>query len=317
MVNISHSAQLVTPDQAKFWLTCNYKHQRKRSEQHVKRLALAMQDEQFASTEPLSFGLLHGQLNLLNGQHTLAAIVMSGKPQFMVIIHHEVDSESELANLYFKFDRQRKRTFSDGVRAVGLAGDTNLSNTQINAAASALRFAKGGFGVERAEMELVSTEDLLEWIPYWKWEINAIEAAISPCNNGDRRMIYRRAVYSVALVTMRYKPDKARGFWQQMAQDDELGRYDPRKTLRSWLQTNMSTRNFKTPRGDHEAARAVAHAWNAFMEDRQLRYMIVRDTTCTMNLKGTAFNGKQDSDFLPLYPSPHIEAERTKQLAVI
>lgn len=311
MVKMSNMVQLVTPDQAAVWLEAKYTHQRKENPTHTAHLVQAMHDDTFSPVNTIMFSVLGGQQHLINGQHTLLAIIKSKKPQTLPIAFYVVENEIEEAQLYFRIDRQRQRNFSDSVRATGLGDSTGLTPTMIQKTATAMRHIKANFGGSSSRQSFVSDDDLMEWIPFWEWETKAIWNAISPCTGPDRNMILSQAVFSVALITMRYQPKKAREFWRQVAQDDGLDRYDSRKTIRAWLLSRRATsRNSLLRTRENEISRAVALAWNAYIEDRMLRFIVIRDKLSILKILGTSYSGAQGGDFLPLYTSPNIDDVR-------
>lgn len=266
-----------------------------------------MRKERFTHNT-IKFALLRDGRYLTNGQHTLSAIILSGKTLVLPVQDYVVSSEDDIATLYYHEDTGRKRVFGDSVRALNLSEQLGLTRTQIQRVASALRWAKGNFGVDRKTYDYITQDDLLEWTPFYAWEIKAVHNAISPCTTDDRNIVCKQPVLAVALITMRYAPDLAREFWGQVAKDDGLKQYDARKTIRKWLQDNTADRGHKAakPIYGHIVSRAVALAWNAFCEDRLLRFVMVRDTTKALELRNCGpFTGNQSENYIPLTESPN------------
>ena len=298
----------VTPQLAEAWLTFNYDKQRPINKDHVAELAEAMRRELF-TTNTIKFGMYGDRRCMVNGQHTLRAIIKSECVLVLPVQDFAVDGESDIQKLYYHEDINRKRNFGDSSRAVDLAKRTGLHETQIKVAASALRHAKSGFGTSTAFSDALTFDDLLELVEFWAWEVKAIYNSIAPCSRIDRNMLISRSVFSVALITMRYRPTEAREFWRQVAQDDGLDRYDARKTLRQWLLVNA----VRSRRNDIIApviiSRAVASAWNAWREQRELKVLqpIRKDAKIPpLRLDGCgAFNGTQGISFVPLSATPN------------
>ena len=311
MIKPSSTVQLIDPNQATLWLSKRYKHQRSVSPTHVEQLAKAMADDNFSPVSIIMFSVIDGEMHLINGQQTLNAIVKSGVPQSLPVMYYEVPDESEEAKLYSRIDRQRRRNFADSVRATGICADVNMTPTMIAKTASALRFIKGDFGISRGYSRAVSDDELLEWIPFWAWETRAVYNAITPCSGEDRSLIVQVPVFAVALITMRYKTEKARDFWRQVAQDDGIERGDPRKTLRNWLLSTKRRRSDMSRAVDYtEISRGVMLAWNAWVEDRPLKNMPRQISAGRAKIVGTSYSGAQGGDFLPIYPSPNLEQAR-------
>lgn len=306
MVTISNTVQLITPDQAAFWLKSQYKHQRQEDKAHTAQLARAMIDGTFSPVNTIMFTRLKGETNMINGQHTLRAIIMSGKEQMLPVAFYDVDNEHQQAQLYFRIDRQRQRNFGDSIRATGLCEETGLTPTQAKQIATAAKFIKTGFGITQISKAAISDDDLIQWVPIWQDCCKAILDAISPCTGQDRSIVTQQPVFAVALVTMRYQGKLSREFWRQVVQDDGLEKHDPRKTLRRWIQERRNSRHLSTQSQTRasEIARAAILAWNAFHEGRMLHHIRVNDKYSIVKIAGTPYKGAQDADFLPRTPLP-------------
>jgi len=303
---INTYTQTITPSVAKVWLEFKYSKQRTVDARSVAILAEAMRRGRF-TTNTMKFAMYRDGRFLVNGQHTLTAIVSSGVTLVLPVQDFVVDSEDDIARLYYHEDTNRRRSFQDSVRAMDFTERLNLSQTQIKQTAAALKWVKSNFGVDRKMYDYITQDDLLEWVPVYTWEIEAIYDAISPCLKEERNIVIKQSILAVGLITMRYVPDKARVFWGQVAKDNGLERYDARKTLRSWLIANTTRRFSSQQRIDaHTVSRVVALAWNAWCDGRSLRYMLVRDTTKPLELRYCGpFNGNQSPNYLPLSESPN------------
>lgn len=303
----------VTPQLAEAWLAFNYAHQRPVSQAHIAKLAEAMRRETF-TTNTIKFAMYSDNRCMVNGQHTLRAIVASGKSIILPVQDFVVDGEPDIQSLYYHEDTNRKRTFADSVRVLDFVKETGLSNDQIVKGASALKWMKCSFGVDRVAYDSITQDDLLELVPLWKWEIKAIYSAITPCSKEIRQVILKQPVFSVALVTMRYAPREAREFWRQVAQDDGLEKHDPRKSIAQWLSKNLPRRGrfIASAQEPYVASRAIAIAWNTWCAGRELKALFVRDTMKPMELKKCGpYNGSQSGGFASIAPTPneHLSAE--------
>jgi hypothetical protein len=310
MTKMSNTVQKIDEKQALIWLDKRYKHQRPINQRHVDHLARAMHEGKFSPVNSIAFSLLDGQVSLINGQHTLRAIVQSKRPQTLNIVYYTVDNETEEAELYFRMDKPLKRNTADSMRATNIPETLSLSPSKIRETASALRFMKENFGVARHTQDLVSDDDLIEWLPLWSWEAHAVWNCLTGCTARERNLITRKAVLSVALATMRYQPSDAREFWGQVAHADALDRNDPRLTLREWLLSEQGRNNRLGGRTQNYAiARGCILAWNMFREHKPLRVIVVHNPTAVVCIDGTVFSGAQAEDFMPLYKSPNDDTE--------
>ncbi len=304
------TTQEVDEKQASAWLDKRYEHQRDISHVHVEELVRAMCDDDFSPVTSIMLSNINGEQSLINGQHTLIAIIKSKKPQVLPIIFYTCETREEEAELYYRTDRNRKRTLADSMRVTEMPGKIGLTPTQIRDVSAALRHTKANFGASSARQHQVSDDDLLDWVPMWAWECKAIHRAISPCTTRERNLILRKAVLSVALITMRYQNRDAREFWGQVARDDALERNDPRKTLRDWLIS--AQRQGKAPGEklrNNELSRGAIQAWNTWREGRTLKFISVKDKWNVVTIGGTDYSGHQGLDFVPLYPSENEESD--------
>lgn len=310
-VKSQSSVQLFDKRKAESTQAMRYRHQRKLSSLQVNLLTDAMNDGSFSPVNTIMFAQVDNDNACINGQHTMEAIIRSNKFYELPVVQYLCDTEQERSQLYYRIDRQRRRVISDSVRSLDLPQKTGLTPTQIKISVAALRHIKGNWGVNRNAFSLLSDDRVLAMLPFWVNDISGVYSSITPCSNGERGLILKKAVFSVALVTAHYAPAKAFEFWRQVAQDDGLERYDPRKTIRTWLWERARNRNdFSGGVIENEVSRAVALAWNAYCEERTLRYTLVRDATKPMVLLGTPYNGAQDKDFLPEWSAFSFEQDR-------
>ncbi len=305
-------AQTVTPALAEAWLGLKYEHQRNIDRRWVDILANAMRSGRFTSNT-IKFGICNGGRYLINGQHTLSAIVQSGVTITLPVVDYVFETMEDIGYEYYHEDTNRKRNMGDSIRSMGMIERLGLTKTQIDKTASALKWVKANFGADRRTFDYVTQDDQLEWVPYYEWETKAIYSAITPCTGEMRNTILTQAVFSVALITMRYVPDVSRDFWSQVAKDDGLEQYDPRKSIRNWLLTVAVRRNRRGIPSlrqvePYAVSRHVINAWNAWCEGRSLRYVTIKDANRIVSMKQCGpFNGNQSANYLPLYVSPNIE----------
>ena len=295
-----------TPDVAKVYLGFLYEHQRDLDKTHVAFLASEMRSGNFTDSK-IDVGVLNGsERRLINGQHTLNAIVESGVSLDLSVIEHYAQNQDDLARLYETFDTQRRRNYVDSMRVYTLADELSLTETAVGYLAAALVWARSNFGIDGKMRKFITFKDRREWSRLWKWEMHAVLEAITPCESRIRTTLLKQSVLSVALITMRYQPDKAFAFWRQVAWQDGLKQYDPRQTLLKYLASTARSHQYDVEKiKATEISRAVALAWNAYMSDRVWRYVLVRDKDKLMTLSGTPYTGNQSPNYLSLAESPN------------
>lgn len=294
-----------TPDVAKMYLGYKYEHQRDIDKVQVAILASEMKSGNFTDSK-IDIGVLNNERSLLNGQHTMNAIIQSECTYDLTVTEHYAQNSDDLAHLYETFDLQRRRRYADSMRVYRLTEVLGMNSTSIENLGAALAWARSNFGADRMMKQMITFTDRREWSKLWKWEMHAILEAISPCDKYIRNTLLKQPVLSVALITMRYQPEKSFAFWRQVAWQDGLKQYDPRQTLRKYLAASTRTNEYSGNKVEpYEISRAVALAWNAYMAYRVWRYVVVRDTTKLMTLAGTPYNGNQSPHFLSLLESPN------------
>ena len=293
----------ITPEKADEYLACNYAHNRPRRQHHVLFLANEMRHGRFMSTAEIHLMFRNGEPVLVNGQHTCAAIIEYGKPVTVTVRKTIAKDAGQIALAYaFGHDTGLRRSFSDAVGAYNLAETVGLSTTQVNALATAIRHIKSGFDKDRAGGQAVlniSPADVVEYIYEWAGDAKILFNVVSRCDGNISRLLEKRGALSVAIVTIRYQPEKALEFWRGIAMPDGLAWTDPRMTARRKLEESKSKASVHgiTP---WRLSRQLARCWNAFYRDEPLSQVKVSDDQAPMVLLGTPYNGKQPSDLLAL-----------------
>lgn len=296
-------------------LSLRYSRQRDISANWVAVLSREMALGRF-TTNTIKYAVLGTERYMINGQHTLTAIIKAGVSLPLPVEEFFVDSDEDIAMLYAHEDLQRKRGFADSMRAFDMPERLGLTRTYIENVASALKWCKSNFGADSKMFRSITQDDLREWVPNWAWEMKQMLRAISPCDSASRNLVLKQSVLSVALMTLRYSPDKATEFWRQVAQDDGLSRDDPRKTVREWLKNNtIRPTNTSQSVSPISVSRYVALGWNAWYEGRPLKILRVRDTSAVLKLAGTSFSGNQSENFLPLTKSSKVVASHASRQA--
>ena len=294
MITISSSnLEKVTPKLAKKWLHQNtFERQRNMRPLHRDTLAKEIQSGRFIQGTQIHFVQCDQDRFLVNGQHTLSAIVKSGIAVTLSVLVSDADTMEEVAALYSRHDNHLSRSILDAIKARDIHKQIGMSLNQARKVASAVRFIQSGF---RNSGGRIHREEILSEIKNWEEEGNAFLTAIEK-GYLDTILMMKASVLSIALVTFRHEEELAMKFWKQVANDDGLNRGDPRKTLHEFI--NMT----RVKQGSiiHNAkvvtqpytARAVAKAWNAFHAGKSLAHIQVADPNREIQIKGTPHNGQ-------------------------
>lgn len=255
--------RLVTPEQARKWReTSHFERQRTISNANVERLAHEMTKGRFiVGTQVYMAVLPDGTDRIINGNHTLEAVVASGIPQPLTITRKNVRDLDEAGRIYAVFDLQKTRTLADSLRAVGRSTDISNS-TKVASAVGAIseNFNSGSKrGVPRLER--------LELMEEYRDAAELFAGCIAQCPKDSVKIVTRAPIMAVALYTLRYQPSMAIDFWRTIARDDGLKVGMPERSLLGWARNAVSSGHIA--RRDH--CRAAALAWNAAFRNETLQ----------------------------------------------
>ena len=291
--------QNYTPDDAEEVLTNhNYQKQRKIRSWHSAILSDEILKGRFIQGTQIHFVHYEGKKHLVNGQHTLDAIRRSGASVQLSVLNTKVDTAQELASIYYRHDIHLTRSMSDAMHAAGMDEETGLTATQVGELGSAVRFMATVITREHfVTKNRIARDDIMDYTREWAPTAKQFYNTISGSNDLNQKLIRKSAVMSVALVNFKYslKDDKAVQFWWQVVNDDCLSNTDPRKTLLRFLTETRITgggvyASKKAVVTNAHTARAVAAAWNAFYDDRQLSQIRIHDKSQNILIKGSPYN---------------------------
>lgn len=275
----------VTPAMAKQMRDeCHYDRQRSLSERNIMRLALEMENGRFVRGTPITLAVFPDGLRyLMNGNHTMEAIMLCGKPQTLTLIQVPVNNEGDAGRMYAVLDIQRIRSWADSLKAMGGEGMMALA-PKVMAAMPALMGELVG-GVE--DLDVMSRQVRIEAMKEYADEANIYAGIIRGARSRVKLALTRRAVMAVALATVKYQPSSAAEFWGGIALEDGLGRHTPQKTLLDWL-FEQSGKSGRTQRDD--VVSACKLAWNVWFKGETSMRMIRLGGP--QPLKGTPFGAE-------------------------
>ncbi len=231
----------VTPEKAAEYLRYNYAHNRKLRKHHVAFLMNEMRGGRFMPTAEIHLMFRNGDPVLVNGQHTCAAIVQHGKPVTVTVRKTLAREAGQIALTYaFGHDTGLRRTFNDAMGAYNLAEATGLTQRQVEALSSAIRHIKGGFASARSggHDPKQSPADVVEYIYAWASEAKVLFSVTYYGDKVINRLLRKTGALSVAIVTIRYQPEKALEFWRGVSAP-QTSQYTPRSSCNA-------------PQGQHE-----------------------------------------------------------------
>lgn len=290
----------ISPRKAQSWLEDNYERNRPVRKKRVAFYVEEMKKGRWRPTNPIAFAYLNGDRYLVNGQHTLSAIVESGVTvSYNPIHYHDVEDEGDINDLYAHYDIGKSRTYSDSLGAYDIVRQTGLTKTAIDHISSAVRFIIGGFSRTRP---LIANEDLISLVMARVDDYKLFEEATTPCDLLIRNRLRSQGVLSVVLITMEYQKKRALEFWSQVSQLDGLRRRDPRLALHKTLITMTAYGGDGTTAGFHTEAfsHVAAYGWNKWYNGHELS--LVKPTMASsvatkggkIVIDGTPYDGKNN-----------------------
>lgn len=246
---------LVTPSEAQRIIdTARFERQRPASKQRIERLAAEMVARRFIQGTQIFFAIFpDGTEALLNGQHTMGAIVLSGLHQFLTITKQPVADLEEAGRIYAVFDTHSARSMRDAMKGMGRSDD-------IPMAASVLA-AVGVISMDFTDNSrlFIPRLDRIDNVENYRDEAELFAEAIAGAPTENVAIARRSGLLAVALYTIKHQPDMAFEFWRAFARDDGLANGNPAKALLRWCNNNIATG--KVARIAH--CHAAAAAWNA------------------------------------------------------
>src|SRR5580765_1082913 len=220
--------------------TMTFARQRDMEDSNTQRLAAEMRRGTFIPYTQIYIAVYPDEsMAILNGNHTLEAIWVSGLPQPLSITYHPVADIDEAARIYSSFDNQKIRTIKHSIRASGHdKGFVNLSrDTKDDAAVgSALRvILQDWCQGQGRNYKIANRLDINDMVPFYHDACVNLSEVIDGCTEVQRKLTKTAPVMAVAIETMRWQVDLAREFWGNFAQDNGLYRGMPEKTLLACL----------------------------------------------------------------------------------
>jgi hypothetical protein len=254
---VRSSLKIIDPSEAQKWReTKHFERQRRISIKNVQRLAREMQLNRFIRALQIYICRLpDGREYIVNGNHTLEAIILSGISQVLTVTVIDVQDIDEAGRYYAVFDSQHRRTLGDTLRATGKDQDI----PDVRYVTQAVSLINANFG-QSSQGEPVALLDKIDHIDDYEDAAFTFADLTTGASKEVKRFARRAGIMAVALATLRFQPSCGSEFWRRFVQDDGLRVGMPERTLLTYLR-NASASTGQQPRG--ETARAAALAWNA------------------------------------------------------
>lgn len=283
--------RIIEPGHAAFLLaTMPYARQRSIRRGHVAALVRAIRRGELVPSSLAVAVLPDGRRLLLDGQHRLKACVESGVPIQTIVVEYPCADEAEVNRLYAGFDRGAIRTMPEALTALGAGSYPALSARDVRILATVAEPILIGFQPRTPGHTPVlrSPATRAAFIEDWAGVAATYsEQCLAGAARNQRDYLWRAAVASVALVTVRYRPEAAIPFWRSIATNDGLAKGTPAHALHYILWT-------KAPNGVGMPtySRLVAACWNAhYAGRRSVRLPTAPDTSAPILIGGTPYDG--------------------------
>lgn len=255
--DLTVTTEVVTPEMAARYLERNTRNRRIRT-RVVDNYARDMRAGRwFAAVEVISFD---PEGNLLNGQHTLSAVVTSGVPVSVIVVRNQDPRAQDV------MDTGSARKMSDQLY---LRGDTNTTTL-----GAAVRFAYmySQFGGEfRIARHVTPThEELFAYLDRNPGIRLAVGATAAVREVGIPQATAAALYYFMA----QRNPDLAERFWSRVITGSDIGDGSPIFALRRLLINDLS-RGRKMER--MLKAAVIIKAWNAERRGGRMKTLVWRD----------------------------------------
>lgn len=206
--------------------------QRPLRQSHVDYLASKMREGLFLQTDVAFARLPDGRSAIIDGQHGLNACRQSGIPINVAVCGYEVKDEAEIWALYAETDQGLRRTQADVVRAsrnIMPPEVRDIPHGKVSLYGAAILMApSSGWAGSYASREIKPKQRVMAVFS------SAAEALF--LHEYQHAEIFNRIPVRMAMVaTRRVDADRARVFWNGVADIAHLPVDDPRRALHRYL----------------------------------------------------------------------------------
>jgi hypothetical protein len=238
----------VTPEEASQWRLPQsegghaFPGQRKIDKRNVERLKSEMELGTFEPTTQITFCVLpNGERHVVNGNHTLEAIIALGRPYQLCVAERFVANYSEVQSAYTRFDRQKNRTKNNHMDAWDITGlDKKLGNS--GALTIILTSYERGDSLQAvSRAHAITPEDLKRGILRYSKPARLFYGVALGPKEEIHRFVNNASIAAIGVLTMQHK--KGKTFWSTFAADNGLKDSHPAKALLNFLRDPRNQSN--------------------------------------------------------------------------
>lgn len=295
MPSVSTGVVTVGPELARRLLSeCHYARQRRLAEQRLRLYSAEMARGLWRLSELRLARTPDGHAYLINGYTRLSAVVTSGAEVPFVMVVVDVRDMDEVAAEYATMDSHRVRQTKDLLKGYDLENRLGLTLAEQERTARTAGVLSAGFQSARHLRFTGTIQFRLSYLLEWADITRELGMAMQGHTHDPvTTRIGNVPIWSVALITARFQPEKAAEFWNRVAVNDGLRRGRGDWILRDFL-ARLSTATVSEWPG---MSRRAAACWNAYLEDREISF--ARATRpddglwSPIKITGTPYDGRQ------------------------
>lgn len=266
------------------------KHQRPLSKKHVSKLSYMMASGKFREPAEICIAKIGTERRVVNGMHTIHAIIESNKDLLCCILRYSCDDESDYLRLYHSFDTENKPRSWTNLCATAIASESdrfpeNITKTMLRTFRTGVVFYAFISGNKLPEVANCKTkmETLAAAISF----ADELDFYVSRCLEAKhRRLVDREGIAAAMFHCYRSNSEKAVIFWRQVVSGFFVNqeRNNPVVRLSVFLEkTTVSVAGVRRGRGGRAGAfvdsaqiyQVCIQCWNAFLAGSQV-YRITR-----------------------------------------
>lgn len=214
----------------------------------------------------IGLALFQNRLILMNGQHSLLAIMNTQKTEECWVQVVKCDTEAQVGCYWAQFDDDGNRSPKQQCAALAssIGEDWNKDSSQVMSIACSIdRYktaAKGVAGTLQERVQLISQ--------YGDHAKVARDIIFDSENSAQFARIFRRGPVATAILkTVKSNPEDAKKFWASVATGLNMDRTDdPRKVLRDYLLNFKGSNTGKRTDSDNSLLGKCLMAWNYYRQ---------------------------------------------------
>jgi hypothetical protein len=201
---------------------------------------------------------------IMNGQHQLEAIILSGIPVECVVLSYVCETAADFSNLFCEFNVDRIRNLAEQSRVIGDAMGLTWPKRTVGLIVSAASLNSEGRIIGK-----LSTTSRAKRLRTVREEGGFVNFVFGQVENREHRHLRRAPVVAMMMTTWRKSHSNAETFWIRVRDGEMLSKDDPEYLVREFLRANgprIGSQGWipaSRQIASHEFMYRIALAWNA------------------------------------------------------